>query len=144
MCSDNSTRRRASALCVHDEKLLCIQYRDPTTREYFWGVPGGKIEAGESPELTAARELLEETGYRAQVDPAPLATTQYSFSWDGEERYCETTWYLAELEEADKPPATVQDADYIVGRSWIALPELKVFLAHHPVVADTVTKLLNR
>lgn len=144
MSSDNNIRRRASALCVHDEKLLCIQYRDPTNLKYFWGVPGGKIEEGECPEVTAARELLEETGYRAQVDPAPLATTRYSFAWDGKARHCETTWYLAVPEETDRPPATVQDADYIVGRSWIALPELKVFLAQHPVVAETVTMLLNR
>ena len=33
----------------------------------FWTLPKGKPEAGESPEQTALREVLEETGYRAEI-----------------------------------------------------------------------------
>ncbi len=45
--------------------LLEHQYRYPL-RRHFLELPAGKIEAGEPPEETARRELLEETGYVAQ------------------------------------------------------------------------------
>ena len=44
--------------------LLLKQYRYPA-RQTFLEVPAGKIDPGESPEEAAARELEEETGYRA-------------------------------------------------------------------------------
>jgi ADP-ribose pyrophosphatase len=44
--------------------LLVRQYRVPTGREML-EVPAGTREPGEAPEMTAARELREETGYAA-------------------------------------------------------------------------------
>lgn len=48
-----------------DTLLLEHQFRYPL-RRHFLELPAGKIESGESPEETARRELLEETGYRAR------------------------------------------------------------------------------
>jgi len=47
-----------------DTILLEYQFRYPL-RRHFYELPAGKLEAGEEPRLTAERELLEETGYRA-------------------------------------------------------------------------------
>lgn len=41
-----------------------------------WTPPKGKADKGESPELTAVREVLEETGYRCRI-VAPLGPTRY-------------------------------------------------------------------
>lgn len=47
------------------EILLLKQYRHPV-REYLWELPAGLLDApGEYPQQAAERELLEETGYRA-------------------------------------------------------------------------------
>ena len=44
--------------------LLVRQFRYPM-QEYLLELPAGKIDAGEPPEQTAARELAEEVGYKA-------------------------------------------------------------------------------
>lgn len=41
-----------------------------------WGLPKGKADEGETPEETAVREVLEETGYRCRI-VAPIGTTRY-------------------------------------------------------------------
>lgn len=41
-----------------------------------WGLPKGKAEKNESPEETAIREVLEETGFHCRI-VAPMGTTRY-------------------------------------------------------------------
>jgi len=53
------------ALADDGQILMERQWRYPMGREYL-EIPAGKIDAGESPLQTAQRELLEETGMRAQ------------------------------------------------------------------------------
>src|SRR5258708_5998541 len=45
--------------------LLVRQYRH-ATRQYLWELVAGRIDSGENVRHAAARELIEETGYRAQ------------------------------------------------------------------------------
>lgn len=56
-----------------------------------WVIPKGHIEPGESPEVTAVREILEETGVQAKII-APLGILH--FSYQGEE--IKTIIYLLE------------------------------------------------
>lgn len=44
-----------------DGRVLLVQRGRPPL-EGAWNLPGGKIEPGETPAATAAREVLEETG----------------------------------------------------------------------------------
>ena len=53
-------RNRSLALVVRDSKILMIHtYR---FQRYIYELPGGGIEAGETPEEAAVRELQEECG----------------------------------------------------------------------------------
>jgi ADP-ribose pyrophosphatase len=45
--------------------LLVRQYRH-AARQFLWELVAGRIDEGESPRKGAARELIEETGYRAE------------------------------------------------------------------------------
>ncbi len=48
---------------TNDDKILLVeQYRKPLERSIV-EIPAGKLEKGEEPEVTAIRELEEETGY---------------------------------------------------------------------------------
>lgn len=53
-----------------------------------WGLPKGKADKGETPEETAVREVLEETGYHCRI-VAPMGTTRYRI--DGGIK--EVNWY---------------------------------------------------
>jgi ADP-ribose pyrophosphatase len=47
-------------------KIVMIRQYRHATRQYLWELVAGRIDAGESPKKAAARELIEETGYRAK------------------------------------------------------------------------------
>jgi 8-oxo-dGTP diphosphatase len=59
----------AAALMVRGGEVLIGQRRPDQPMALQWEFPGGKIEAGESPEQALARELDEELGIQATVGP---------------------------------------------------------------------------
>ena len=48
-----------------DQHVLCVRQYRPAVERYTLELPSGLIDPGESPEQSALRELLEETGYQA-------------------------------------------------------------------------------
>jgi 8-oxo-dGTP diphosphatase len=67
--SGPSLRFVVAALIVRGGKILIGQLRPDQPMALQWEFPGGKIEAGESPELALARELDEELGIQATIGP---------------------------------------------------------------------------
>jgi ADP-ribose pyrophosphatase len=57
---------------TRDGRIVLVgQYRYPHGKTH-WEVPAGRISTGETPLAAAAREVREETGYRAaRMDPLP-------------------------------------------------------------------------
>jgi ADP-ribose pyrophosphatase len=49
-----------------DGRMLLIRQYRHAARQFLWELVAGRIDAGESPRKAAARELIEETGYRAK------------------------------------------------------------------------------
>jgi ADP-ribose pyrophosphatase len=49
-----------------DGRILMIRQYRHAARQYLWELVAGRIDTGESPRKAAARELIEETGYRAR------------------------------------------------------------------------------
>ena len=59
----------AAALIVRGDEILIGQRRPNQPMALKWEFPGGKIEAGESPQQALARELDEELGITATIGP---------------------------------------------------------------------------
>ncbi|CAN5150999.1 hypothetical protein BH20ACT24_BH20ACT24_03470 [soil metagenome] len=65
-----------------------------------WGLPKGLVEAEESPEDTAVREVLEETGLRAEVR-RPLGDISYWYVWNGDRVHKTVSFFLMEAAGGD-------------------------------------------
>jgi 8-oxo-dGTP pyrophosphatase MutT (NUDIX family)/predicted DNA-binding WGR domain protein len=61
----------ALACVLHDRQVLLVRRNEPSRPEIHnkWEFPGGKVEFGEAPELTAIREVREETGNFVRSGP---------------------------------------------------------------------------
>ena len=51
---------------LEDGRIVLIRQYRHAARQYLWELVAGRIDEGESPRNGAARELMEETGYRAR------------------------------------------------------------------------------
>ena len=66
-------------------RLLLIHRNTPSLRQ--WELPGGKVESGETPEATVARELREELAVDVKVDRQlghhdfTHNELEYSYTW---------------------------------------------------------------
>lgn len=89
-------KHSSGGLIFHDSQVLLINWQAPRSSFDF---PKGTIEAGETPEQTCVREVLEETGYRTKII-APIGQTQYEYDWlDGSHHKKKVDYFLLELEQ---------------------------------------------
>jgi 8-oxo-dGTP pyrophosphatase MutT (NUDIX family) len=61
---------------------LALAARRTRRGQLAWGLAKGAIEQGESDEQAAVREVLEETGLKAEVE-ADLGDIRYFYVWEG-------------------------------------------------------------
>jgi ADP-ribose pyrophosphatase len=73
---------------TRDREVVMIEQYRHGTNEVTLEIPGGMVDPGEAPHETAARELLEETGYRAhevfllgRMRPNPAIQNNWLYSF---------------------------------------------------------------
>jgi 8-oxo-dGTP pyrophosphatase MutT (NUDIX family) len=64
-----------------DDIEVVLASRRTRKGDLAWGLAKGGIEAGETHEAAAVREVLEETGYAAEIE-ASLGDTRYFYVWE--------------------------------------------------------------
>lgn len=57
-----SEMEAAGCLCIYDNKILLLKRHTDKPYGDTWGIPGGKMEKGETVRACAIREVFEESG----------------------------------------------------------------------------------
>jgi 8-oxo-dGDP phosphatase len=145
--SPPSRRTRASVVCRHEDRLLTVGAIEPASGRKLLILPGGLIEPGESPADAAARETLEETGYRVTVDPASALVFDYTFPWGGRDVPCRTHFFRARLADAeDDAPARASrraDEGYLQQVEWVPVGDVPAVFAGHETIRRAVLALIR-
>jgi 8-oxo-dGTP pyrophosphatase MutT (NUDIX family) len=112
----------AAGAVVHDPArgLLLIWRHRFITDSWGWELPAGHLDAGETPEQTAARETLEETGWR----PGPMLhlATFHPSNGTSDQRF---HVFLAAGAEQVGAPTDPGEAERI---EWVPLDEVRAIL----------------
>lgn len=127
-------RREAGADGARRVTDVVLQHRAAWSHEGgTWGVPGGAVAPGESPEQGALREAAEEAG----LDPATVRAIGEHVLDHGPWSY---TTLVAEVAPGARVEPAATDAESIAVR-WVPLDEVPS-LPLHPAFADALPALL--
>ncbi len=111
---------RAQCIVVRNEKILMVKHREDGIEHYC--IPGGGIEAGETPEQAAVRELNEECRVIGKI-AKKLGEYHDPYEYD-------RIFYTYQLDIGGQEPALGCDPEFaekdavLVGIEWLALNEM--------------------
>lgn len=109
----------AVALVADDGRVL-LQKRAPgRSMAGLWEFPGGKVEAGETPEAALARELWEELG--VEVDESALRPSCFASAPVGE-RHMILLLYICREWRGEPRPLDAEQLDWVQLAAMRALP----------------------
>ncbi|WP_327575417.1 NUDIX hydrolase [Streptomyces sp. NBC_00145] len=122
-------RHLAVAAVVNDQQEVLMMWRHRfITDSWAWELPMGLVEEGESPEDAAAREVLEETGWR----PGPIKPLIYAEPANG---ITDSQHHVFRADGAtyDGPPTEENESDRI---EWILLSEVRGMIDRREIVSS--------
>lgn len=126
---------QAAGGLVHteDNELLLI------LRKGKWDLPKGKIDAGESMESCAIREIKEETGLEKAELEKPLTITYHTYHQDGKHILKESHWFLIKApKQKNFLPQLEEDIEKC---EWVALNKLAPYMENtHASILDVVNE----
>jgi len=107
-------------------------------RRGSWDLPKGKIDAGETPEHAALREVREETGLQNLTLGAFLGHTWHTYREKDERILKCTWWYRMQTTDTKVVPQTEEDIEEI---RWV---HPAAWLASAPAVYGNIRELIER
>lgn len=106
----------AGGIVVKDGKVLVTQH----SKHKGWDFPKGHIEAGESQEQAALREVEEETGVKAEI-VEKVGQTEYFYYDDGEKAFKTVVFYLMKFLEQGEATTAFE----VSGTEWLKPEEVE-------------------
>lgn len=107
------------ALIRDGDRLLLVQRATPPLQGY-WGLPGGRVELGETVEQALLREVQEETGLQVAVERYLGYIDAIERDEAGRVRY----HYVVHYFTARPQGGTLAAADDAADARWVGLAEL--------------------
>ena len=115
-------------------ELLAARRAVPASLAGRWELPGGKVEAGESPEQALHREIREELGVRIALGPELVGPDEGA--WRLSEAYTMRLW-LVEVEEGTPEPLVEHDLlRWLPVGHWMTVPWLDADVRIIEALAD--------
>ena len=97
--------------------------------EGVWALPKGLIGPGERPELTALREVTEETGVEA-TPVEKLGDVRYVYTWGGERIFKVVSFFLFRYRSGRLGEIPPEHRHEVAEARWLPLEEAPTLLAY--------------
>src|SRR5215831_7778551 len=112
-----------------DGRWMVAAIRPAGKRRGIWALPKGRIEDGDSGELTALREVAEETGAHGR-SLGKLGDVRYWFNWDGERVFKVVSFFLVRYEGGRLGNIPEEFRHEVAEARWLPLAEAPGLLAY--------------
>jgi 8-oxo-dGTP pyrophosphatase MutT (NUDIX family) len=124
------TRHAARVLLLDEhDRVLLIQGADPAAPELgsWWITPGGGLEADETAEVAAVREVWEETGLELHGVTGPLWERTSTFPFDGVLVTQHEQYFTARVAHFEPTGAALTDLEQraTIGMRWWTAAEVR-------------------
>ena len=128
--------RRVGVVIARGNDILLVRQYRMLINDLAWEIPGGKVDAGETPADAAHREAIEEACLRCR-DVKPLVYFHPGLDT------CDNPTFMFYAEEFEEVPEENLDSREVAERVWVPLDEcMRMIFAGQIVDSLTVAALL--